>query len=153
MERSRVTELIPAALCTLGLLALSTLAFSRATRDEAFHKQGCICPVCNSASHRRWEGHHCLPRVLGGNDSLNNCVMVGGDRNRDCHEILDRKALDIGQIFVPETGGFIPIKEVPPDICKNNGPVIRVFDYITHRCKNRKERNVHRKKRGNKGKR
>jgi hypothetical protein len=110
-ERERV--LTSASLITL--VALSLLGFNQKVKNEAFHKQGCTCPVCKG-SHKQWEAHHCLPKSLGGRDTLENCAVVGGDKDKDCHEVLDQLALKKSLIYNPSEDRFIEPTEVPEEM-------------------------------------
>lgn len=121
-EKLRQREVVKTGvLLGTGLAILTYLAmhgFSSADKMEAFHRQGCCCALCHG-QHRKWEGHHNLPKSEGGTNTLDNLSMVGGDRGRDCHEVLDRKAIDHGQIFDPATGTFTHVSELPPERFKN----------------------------------
>lgn len=125
MERTRgkeaiLTGILP--LIGLGTLALiSTFGFSKAVKREAVHQQGCRCAYCNGGPevHSHFEHHHLLPRSEGGRDILENDAVVGGDPVRDCHEVLDRAAIDKGLIFDPQTHNFIPVAALPPERFKN----------------------------------
>jgi len=120
MERDRGREIFKISLSLLGLAAIAFLSnsFPHETKDEAFHRQGCVCPVCKRADHKLWEGHHSVPDSLGGSTAVENCITVGGDGHRDCHEQLDQKALR-GTIFLPPNGPFVPITEALPEQFKN----------------------------------
>lgn len=121
MKENRVGEILSVALPLLGLVGIAFLGFSDNTKQAAREQQHGICPVCGNklCTHKHVEGHHKLPKSRGGNNSLDNCVMVGGDvRGLDCHEKLDRNALDRGLIFISPEQPEVPISEVPDSLGK-----------------------------------
>lgn len=69
------------------------------------------------------EGHHCIPKIRGGSNKIDNCIEVTGENAYcaygipvpDVHEILDRLALDCGLYIHPEklilvTADMMPLK-------------------------------------------
>ena len=100
----------------LALIAFA-LAFSSTTKKEIREAQGGMCPVCGMKLEGA-ECHHCVPQCKGGNDNFINGVALCGERSRDCHERMDRLALDKGIIFQFTNGRssgecqLVPISEV-----------------------------------------
>ena len=122
MERkTRIKEILSVTLPLVGLLAISFCSFSNQTKKDALAQQNGICPVCGNRLCNRKEGHHRVPRSLGGNDTLENCVIVDGDEKYgpDCHETLDRNVLDHGRVFLSKNQPDVPIGDVPIGLFKN----------------------------------
>jgi hypothetical protein len=119
-EVNHTSEILKLSLPLIGLFAISFLGFSDLIKQQAREQQNGICPVCNKKLCNHTEGHHKLPRSLGGNDSLANCVIVDGDVKgyRDCHEILDRNAIVNKLIFLDIDHPEVPIEQVPDSLKK-----------------------------------
>ena len=115
MERSKKGEIILTSFASLSILAVSFLGFSQIVKDMAVEIQGGKCPVCGQAlcTHQKVEAHHKLPKSKGGNNLAVNCVMVGGDKDRDCHEKLDKNAFEKNVIYVSPDQPEVPISQAP----------------------------------------
>lgn len=113
MERNKGIKILSIA---LPLIAISLFGFKPAVKQEALEKQHGICPVCGEKLSGKCEGHHALPKSRGGNNSVENCLIVHGSKGRDCHEAKDQEALKEGLIFIPPNGPIVPIMEVPDSL-------------------------------------
>lgn len=164
MERTKPREIIKTgAVIGAGILALGFLAtfgFSNRVKEEARERQKGLCPVCGQplCICHKVEGHHRLPKCRNGNNSSENCVMVHGSPGHDCHEGLDRKAVDHGLIYMPDTNSFVPISEAPATLFKNERAresAIRQFEHIVldpiERCVRKHREKQRRRKKGYRG--
>jgi hypothetical protein len=128
----------------LALIAFA-LAFSSSTKKNIREAQDNICPVCGNKSNNL-ECHHCVPQCKGGNDNFINGVALCGEKSRDCHERMDRLALDKGIIFQFTNGRssgeyqLVPISEVGAE-------------YFGGKKKKQRNRNKGKRFKGKKGKR
>ena len=120
MERKGELALI--TLSSLSILAVSFLGFSQIVKDLAVEAQGGKCPVCGQSlcTHQKVEAHHKLPKSKGGNNLAVNCVMVGGDKDRDCHNVLDKNALEKQLIYVSPEQPEVPISQAPECLFKRH---------------------------------
>lgn len=121
----------------LGLLALAFCGFSNEIKKKAVDQQRGICPVCGDKLSGKCEGHHRLPKSRGGNNSLENCVIVHGSKGRDCHNILDIEALEKGLIFLSPEFPEVPIMEVPdslkaPSFNRKSGKIFKRGKHHRH---------------------
>jgi len=79
------------------------------------------CVICGIET--RTERHHCVPRnalkTIGvkGTDNEMNLVNVCGEKDNDCHEILDQKA--IRERLFWKDGEFVPISQMPKECYVN----------------------------------
>lgn len=130
-------EILSVALPLVGLLVVSFLGFKPAVKQEALEKQHGICPVCGEKLSGKCEGHHALPKSRGGNNSVENCVILHGSKGRDCHEEKDIEALKEGLIFIPPSGPVVPISEVP-DSLKSPSFNRKMGNIFKHQAKHHK---------------
>lgn len=74
------------------------------------------------------EGHHALPKALGGSNNPHNCIMLAGyDAYSvyglpvpDVHEENDRKAFDQRLFLHPDTLEYVTIDKMPSDCFKTD---------------------------------
>jgi RNA-directed DNA polymerase len=61
-----------------------------------------FCPVCNTKITRitGWRIHYCVPRVMGGSTSADNCVLL----HPECHDRVHRQHLSVSKPRLPERG-------------------------------------------------
>ena len=78
----------------LGVKMAGTLV-GRWTLRLLWKEQGGICPVCNQkiTTVTGWNNHHILWRTHGGNDTIENRVLV----HPTCHQQIHSQGLDVGK--------------------------------------------------------
>lgn len=75
------------------------------------------CEICGIQT--RTEQHHCVPRNalrpmgIKGTNNEDNLVNVCSNRDNDCHEVLDQKAIHERLFWNGE--GFVPLSQMPED--------------------------------------
>lgn len=84
------------------------------------------CVICGIET--RTERHHCVPKNalkpigIKGTNNETNLVNVCGQRDNDCHEVLDQKAIRERLFWNGEE--FVPISQMPKetyvDISRHN---------------------------------
>jgi RNA-directed DNA polymerase len=73
----------------------------RGTRILRFlwYEQRGLCPVCKLKITRTtgWRRHYCVPRVMGGSNSAENCVLL----HPECHDRVHRLRLSVSKPRLP----------------------------------------------------
>ncbi len=76
----------------------------RGTRILRFlwYEQRGLCPVCNTKITRTtgWRLHYCVPRVMGGSTSAENCLLL----HPECHDRVHRLRLSVSKPRLPQRG-------------------------------------------------
>ncbi|MFA5136526.1 MAG: HNH endonuclease signature motif containing protein [Patescibacteria group bacterium] len=88
MSRETLRKILPFAENTISLifaLSVASLAFSQQTKQRAREERGDACQECAGVPELL-EAHHRLPQKAGGNDHMQNLLLVC----EDCHCKLDR---------------------------------------------------------------
>ena len=88
--------LISSSLAFLGLIA--TGAFPSWIRKKVREEQDYTCAYCHQHDDHL-EVHHVKPKSLGGRDTVDNSIGLCGPEVNDCHEVVDRLALDYGILW------------------------------------------------------
>lgn len=122
---------------SIFLLSLVLYGFGANNKRTVVERQNGICPVCRQKLGEHTEGHHKVPEVFGGSKSLENCIVVdaGGNGQRDCHEILDRNAMDNKLVFLSPDQPAVPLAQVPAELFKNGKErrrILEKFNLVGH---------------------
>lgn len=101
--------------------------FSPETRHKQIEKQNHRCALLKLEVDQL-QGHHCVPKSLGGSKNPHNCIELAGENSycvygfkvEDMHEICDRNAFDRRLFLHPDTLEFVSIDKMPDD-CFSGG--------------------------------
>jgi len=99
------------------------------------------------------EGHHAIPKCMGGSNNSHNCIMLSGYDSYsvygikvpDVHEEADQMALKRRLFLHPDTLEYVTIDKMPED-CFRNGKNNTIYDLqvrgqeINKKCKKKKKR-------------
>lgn len=102
-------------LSALGLYAVAFGAFGHKLKQEAREEVNYVCQICKGTDYRG-ECHHRVPQCQGGTDRKENLVYVCGPHLNDCHEELDKKALE-EKLYLHPNGEMVT-KDQMPEECK-----------------------------------
>ena len=113
MDKEQVREAVE-VLAPLAFMSLvAWWGFKHEVKQEALERQDYKCANCGDEVDL--QAHHIVPekmlvgRGIKGKSTVDNCVMLCTEKDRDCHEVFDRKAAK--GIFYPN----LTIDEVPPE--------------------------------------
>lgn len=125
--------------------------FSPETRQRQIEIQGHRCALLG-VEVDKLEGHHCVPKVLGGSNNPHNCRELAGNGAYsvygipvpDIHEQCDQKALKERLYLHPDTLEFVTRDKMPEDCFRNEHfaemPDIPKAREKKHRKKGKKHR-------------
>lgn len=123
--------------------------FSPETRYYQVEKQEHRCALLEvEVTHL--EGHHCVPKHLGGSNNPHNCIELAGQKSTtfdgepviDVHEICDQIAFTKRKFLHPDTLMFVTREEMPPD-CFRNPNDLRYACMPETRKKHKKRKRKH----------
>lgn len=101
------------------------------------------------------EGHHAIPKCLGGSNNPHNCIMLAGYdavnvygvEEPDIHEIADQKALKQRLFLHPDTLEYVTADKMPDDCFRKPKEVVIRDLEIRGSCIDRKRKKKKKHKR------
>ena len=110
----------------------SVTTFSTETKHKIAQNADYHCEYCGLPT-MRGQCHHDLPQFYGGSDKVENGHYLCGEKDKDCHEIFDRQALDEGILFDGR-----PIKDADPVMIKSRSKFEKAIDRFRPKNKHQK---------------